>query len=138
MHFMVAIGLRMVVYVISFHVLHFNGFKTIDCQKGNFTGNSNAAYALSTTLQGIKNWHMKFGYRTPSLKKRIAAKTSLKRVVRHNLGFKAPRGFGWFTNPKKAAYNRVYNRTSRGCMLVLIILSGFLFSIVMLIHFLTT
>ena len=81
---------------------------------------------------------MKFGYRTPSLKKRIAARTSIKRVVRHNLGFKAPRGFGWFTNPKKAAYNRVYNRTSKGCVMVLIMLSGILFSLVMLIRFLIT
>ena len=28
------------------------------------------------------------------------------------MGFKAPRGYGWITNPKKAAYNRVYNRTT--------------------------
>lgn len=55
---------------------------------------------------------MKFGIRTPSLTKRIAARTSWKRVVRHNMGFKAPRGFGWFTNPKRAAYNRIYNRTT--------------------------
>lgn len=55
---------------------------------------------------------MKFGIRTPSLRKRVAARTSWKRVVRHNLGFKAPRGFGWFTNPKRAAYNRIYNRTT--------------------------
>lgn len=55
---------------------------------------------------------MKFGLRTPSLKKRIAARTSWKRVVRHSLGLKAPRGWGWLTNPKKAAYNRIYNRTS--------------------------
>jgi hypothetical protein len=55
---------------------------------------------------------MKFGLRTPSLKKRIAARTSWKRVVSHSLGFKAPRGWGWLTNPKKAAYNRIYNRTS--------------------------
>lgn len=55
---------------------------------------------------------MKFGFRKPSLKKRIAARTSLKRYVRHNLGLKAPRGWGWVTNPKKAAYNRVYNRTT--------------------------
>ncbi len=55
---------------------------------------------------------VKFGIRTPSLKKRIAARTSWKRYVRHNLGFKAPRGWGWLTNPKKAAYNRVYNRTT--------------------------
>lgn len=55
---------------------------------------------------------MKFGIRTPSFKKRISARTSWKRVVRHNMGMKAPRGFGWFTNPKKALYNRVYNRTT--------------------------
>jgi hypothetical protein len=55
---------------------------------------------------------MKFGFRTPSLKKRIAARTSWKRYVRHNLGVKAPRGWGWLTNPKKAAYNRIYNRTT--------------------------
>jgi hypothetical protein len=55
---------------------------------------------------------MKFGLRTPSLKKRIAARTSWKRVVRHNLGIKAPRGWGWLTNPQKAAYNRVYSKTT--------------------------
>jgi hypothetical protein len=55
---------------------------------------------------------MKFGMRKPSLNKRIAARTSWKRVVRHNMGFKAPRGYGWVTNPKRAAYNRVYNRTT--------------------------
>ena len=60
---------------------------------------------------------MKFGLRKPSFKKRVAARTSLKRYVRQNLGFKAPRGWGWLTDPKKAAYNRVYSRTSRGCML---------------------
>ena len=55
---------------------------------------------------------MKFGFRKPSLKKRIAARTSWKRVVRHNLGVKAPRGWGWLTNPKRAAYNRSYNKSS--------------------------
>lgn len=55
---------------------------------------------------------MKFGMRTPSLKKRFAARTSWKRYVRHSLGLKAPRGWGWLTNPKRAAYNRVYNRTT--------------------------
>ena len=58
---------------------------------------------------------MKFGIRTPSLRKRIAARTSLKRYVRHSLGFKAPRGWGWLTNPKRAAYNRIYYRTTVGC-----------------------
>lgn len=55
---------------------------------------------------------MKWGIRKPSLKKRIAARTSFSRFVRHSLGFKAPRGFGWFTNPRRAAYNRIYNRTT--------------------------
>ncbi|WP_246362562.1 hypothetical protein [Paenibacillus alba] len=55
---------------------------------------------------------MKFGLRTPSLKKRIAARTSIKRQVVHRLGIKMPRGYGWLRNPKKAAYNKVYNRTS--------------------------
>jgi len=61
---------------------------------------------------------MKIGFRVPSLRKRIAARTSLKRVIRHNLGFKVPRGFGWLTNPRRAAYNRVYNQTSKGCLVV--------------------
>lgn len=65
---------------------------------------------------------MKFGFRIPSFKKRFAARTSLKRVVRHSLGLKVPRGLGWFTNPKKAAYNRVYNRTTKGCLVMLIAL----------------
>lgn len=55
---------------------------------------------------------MKFGMRKPSLRKSIAARTSPARFVRHSLGLKAPRGWGWLTNPKKAAYNRVYNRTT--------------------------
>lgn len=55
---------------------------------------------------------MKFGLRKPSLKKRIAARTSPKRLIRHSLGLKAPKGMGWLTNPKKAAYNRAYSRTT--------------------------
>ena len=55
---------------------------------------------------------MKFGIRRPSLRKSIAARTSGKRYVRHNLGLKAPRGWGWLTNPRRAAYNRVYNWTT--------------------------
>lgn len=67
---------------------------------------------------------MKFGVRVPSIKKRIAARTSVKRFVRHSMGMKAPRGMGWLTNPKKAAYNRVYNKTTKGCMLVLLWAAG--------------
>ncbi len=62
---------------------------------------------------------VKIGFRVPSLKKRIRARTSWKRALRHRAGLKAPRGWGWVTNPKKAAYNRVYQRTTRGCLVVL-------------------
>ncbi|WP_054029200.1 hypothetical protein [Bacillus sp. FJAT-28004] len=55
---------------------------------------------------------MKFGMRMPSLKKRIAARTSVKRQVVHRLGVKMPRGWGWVRNPKKAVYNKVYNQTT--------------------------
>lgn len=79
---------------------------------------------------------MKFGFRTPSIRRRIAARTSIRRMVRHRMGFKAPRGWGWLTNPRKAAYNRIYYRTtfglddlfrprrrraSPGCLVVLVI-----------------
>ena len=55
---------------------------------------------------------MRFGVRRPSFRKMFAARTSPARFVRHSLGLKAPRGWGWLTNPRKAAYSRVYNRTS--------------------------
>ena len=67
---------------------------------------------------------MKFGLRIPSITKRIAARTSAKRFVTHNLGVKAPRGMGWVTNPQKALYNKVYNKTSRGCLVVLVVRIG--------------
>jgi hypothetical protein len=63
---------------------------------------------------------VRFGFRVPSIRKRIAARTSLKRYVRNSLGLKAPRGWGWVTNPRKAVYNRVYNRTTRGCLVVVV------------------
>jgi hypothetical protein len=49
--------------------------------------------------------------RKPSARKRIAARTSIKRQIVHRSGLKAPRGYGWIRNPKKAAYNKVYNKT---------------------------
>ena len=63
---------------------------------------------------------VRFGFRVPSLRKRIAARTSLKRYVRNSLGLKSPRGWGWITNPRKAAYNRVYNQTTRGCLIIVV------------------
>ena len=67
---------------------------------------------------------MKFGFRIPSITKRIAARTSVKRIVQNELGLKAPLGYGWITNPKKFVYNKVYNKTTvgSGCMLTLLVL----------------
>ena len=58
---------------------------------------------------------MKFGLRTPSLKKSFKARTNgrAKRAVKKALipGY-GKKGMGWIKNPKKAAYNKVYNKTS--------------------------
>ena len=76
---------------------------------------------------------VRFGFRVPSLTKRISARTSLKRYVRNSLGLKAPRGWGWITNPRKASYNRVYNRTTRGCLVALVVMGLGLVSVVAMI-----
>jgi hypothetical protein len=75
---------------------------------------------------------MKFGIRKPNFKSRVTSRISWKRAVRHRLGLKAPRGFGWFTNPKKALYNRIYNRTSVGCVTLPAILIVSPFAVVVL------
>jgi hypothetical protein len=49
-----------------------------------------------------------FHIRKPSWRGRIAARTSLKQTFRAKV--RAPRGWSWPTNPKKAVYNRVYRR----------------------------
>ncbi|WP_112180526.1 MULTISPECIES: hypothetical protein [Paraliobacillus] len=55
---------------------------------------------------------MKFGIRKPSLKKRISARTSVKRQLVHRAGLKMPKGTSWARNPKKYAYNKVHQKTS--------------------------
>ena len=50
--------------------------------------------------------------RRRSWRKSLAARTSPTRALRRAPGIDTPRGFGWLTNPKRAAYNRVYDRTS--------------------------
>lgn len=58
---------------------------------------------------------LKFGIRKPSLKKSIKARTTgkakraLKKAVIPGYGKK---GSGWIKNPKKAAYNKVYKKTT--------------------------
>ena len=53
--------------------------------------------------------------RKPSLKKSISARTTgkAKRAVKKAIipGY-GKKGMGWIKNPKKAAYNKVYNKTS--------------------------
>jgi len=53
---------------------------------------------------------MKFGFRKPSIKKRISSRTSIKRQFVHRAGIKMPKGLGWMRSPKKFAYNKVYTR----------------------------
>mgnify|MGYP000006264530 FL=1 len=58
---------------------------------------------------------MKFGLRTPSLKKSIKARTTgrIKREVKSAMNpLYGKKGMGWINNPKKAAYNKVYKKTS--------------------------
>ncbi|MDU7560761.1 MAG: hypothetical protein E7K74_05605 [Finegoldia magna] len=59
---------------------------------------------------------MKIGFRTPSLKKSLKARTTskykrrLKSAIDPTYGKK---GVGWFKNPKKALYNKIYNKTTK-------------------------
>ncbi len=58
---------------------------------------------------------MKFGLRTPSFKKSFKARTAgrAKRAIKKALipGY-GKKGMGWIKNPKKAAYNKIYRKTS--------------------------
>lgn len=58
---------------------------------------------------------MKIGMRKPSIKKSISARTTgkAKRAIKKALipGY-GQKGSGWIKNPKKAAYNKVYNKTT--------------------------
>lgn len=58
---------------------------------------------------------MKFGMRKPSIKKSFKARTAgkAKRAVKKALipGY-GRKGSGWMKNPRRAAYNKVYRKTS--------------------------
>lgn len=60
---------------------------------------------------------MKFGMRTPSIKKSISARTTgkAKRAIKKAIipGY-GKKGIGWLRDPKKAAYNKVYRKTTFG------------------------
>nr|DAY92811.1 MAG TPA: hypothetical protein [Caudoviricetes sp.] len=60
---------------------------------------------------------MKIGMRKPSIKKSISARTTgnLKRQVKKaTIPGYGKKGVGWIKDPKKAAYNKVYNKTTFG------------------------
>lgn len=58
---------------------------------------------------------MKFGMRKPSIKRSIKARTTgkVKRDVKKAVipGY-GKNGMGWIKNPKRAAYNKVYHKTT--------------------------
>ncbi len=60
---------------------------------------------------------MKFGFRTPSLKKMVKASTTgrVKRAMKKSINpIYSKKGIGFVTKPKKAVYNRIYKKTSFG------------------------
>jgi len=79
---------------------------------------------------------MRTGLRKPSIKKSISARTTsrvtraVKKAVIPGYGKK---GMGWIKNPKRAAYNKIYRKTTRGvtsgCLLPVL----FAFAIMLLI-----
>lgn len=58
---------------------------------------------------------MKFGMRKPSVKKSFKARTTgkAKRHIKKTLtpGY-GKKGTGWIKNPQKAAYNKIYRKTT--------------------------
>ncbi len=60
---------------------------------------------------------MKFGFRKPSIKKSIKARTTgkIKRKAKKTINpFYGKKGMGFIKNPKKSLYNKIYNKTSFG------------------------
>ncbi|MCF2674327.1 hypothetical protein [Fusobacterium varium] len=58
---------------------------------------------------------MKFGFRTPNLEKKLKAKTTgaVKRKVKSVINpMYGKKGIGIITDPKKALYNKIYNKTT--------------------------
>lgn len=92
---------------------------------------------------------MKIGPRTPNIKKRVSSRTTgaiNRKVKRATSPLYGQKGIGWVKDPKRAAYNKVYNQTttdfdlaegcSYGCGCVSIII--FIVMMVILYNFLST
>lgn len=58
---------------------------------------------------------VKFGVRKPSMKKSVKARTTgkMKRKMKSSINpYYGKKGAGWVNNPKKATYNKIYNKTT--------------------------
>ena len=66
---------------------------------------------------------MKFGLRKPSLKKSLSARTTgaLKRSIKKQIipGY-GKKGSGWLKDPDHAMYNKLYRRSTFGCLLPMV------------------
>lgn len=60
---------------------------------------------------------MKIGVRKPSIKKSFSARTTgrVKRAAKRSVNpLYGKKGMGWINNPQKAAYNKIYHKTTIG------------------------
>lgn len=60
---------------------------------------------------------MKFGFRKPSLKKSVKARTTgkIKRKVKKSINpLYGKKGIGYIKNPKRAVKNKIYKKTTFG------------------------
>ena len=90
---------------------------------------------------------MKVGPRKPSFKRSVKARTTseVKRQVHSTINpVYGKKGMGWVNNPKKAAYNKVYHKTTNsvfdlinentiGCGIIFVIV--FIFIMIKISHF---
>jgi predicted transcriptional regulator len=75
---------------------------------------------------------MKIGYRKPNIKKRLKAQTTGKanRTIKKTINpLYSKKGMGLIKNPKKAVYNKVYNKTTTSGCLIPFLLFGSFFAI---------
>lgn len=60
---------------------------------------------------------MKLGPRTPNIKKRVSARTTgsvTRRIKSSTSPLYGQKGMGWVKDPKRAAYNKLYNKITFG------------------------
>lgn len=71
---------------------------------------------IGTMCRKKEGSFLKFGLRKPSIKKSIKARTTerVKRAIKKaGIPGYGKKGKGWLINPKKAAYNKVYQKTTK-------------------------